>query len=98
MQRNPSHSSRSEYLSNLEDFLETARDNLRNFTETLGWTEIKDVTDMYSNSEKTRSPEKSNEFNEEPLLPAIPVKGVSAITIDADVQRNVLAAYRRPAI
>lgn len=33
------------------------------------------------NSEKTRSPEKSNEFNEEPLLPAIPVKGVSAITI-----------------
>lgn len=96
MQRNPSHSSRSEYLSNLEDFLETARDNLRNFTETLGWTEIKDVTDMHSNSEKTRSPEKSNEFNEEPLLPAIPVKGVSAITIDADVQRNVLAAYRRP--
>ncbi|XP_063610806.1 zinc finger CCCH domain-containing protein 13-like isoform X1 [Penaeus indicus] len=94
MQQNISHSSRSEYLNNLEDFLETARDNLRNFTETLGWSE--DVTDVQSNGGMTRSPEKSNEFNDEPLLPALPVKGVSAVTIDADVQRNVLAAYRRP--
>ncbi|XP_037785958.1 U11/U12 small nuclear ribonucleoprotein 48 kDa protein-like [Penaeus monodon] len=96
MQQNLSHSSRSKYLNNLEDFLETARDSLRNFTETLGWSEIKDVTDVPSNSGMTRSPEKSNEFNDEPLLPALPVKGVSAVTIDADVQRNVLAAYRRP--
>ncbi|XP_042855962.1 DNA ligase 1-like isoform X1 [Penaeus japonicus] len=96
MQQRPSHSSREEYLNSLEDFVKTAKNRLRNFTETLGWSEIKDAKDIHSNSETTKTPEEHNEFNEEPLLPAIPAKGLSAISIDADVQRNVLAAYRRP--